>query len=261
MRKTALVTGASAGIGRELAGLFAHHRHDVVLTARREERLRDLAAELQARTGVTAHVVAADLAAEDGARHLHDEVTGRGIDIEYLVNNAGFGTFGPFADTDPRQTMDLVRVNVAALTELTALFVPPMVARHSGRVLNVASAAAFQPGPLMATYYASKAYVLHLSEALSEELEGTGVSVTALCPGPVRTEFQEVAGMESSGLVLHKRLVSVEEVAEAGYAAMMRGKPLVVPGMATKLLAFSVRFAPRRFVAKFVRRLQEDRAP
>jgi hypothetical protein len=155
--------------------------------------------------------------------------------------------------------MDLVRVNVAALTELTALFLPEMVARHSGRVLNVASAAAFQPGPLMATYYASKAYVLHLSEALSEELEGKGVSVTALCPGPVRTEFQQVAGMETSGLVLNKRLISVEQVAEAGYQAMMRGKPMVVPGLATRLLAFGVRFAPRRFVAKFVHRLQADR--
>jgi hypothetical protein len=259
MRTTALITGASAGIGRALARLFAEHRHDVVLTARREQRLREIAAELEAATGVTAHVIAADLAAIDGARRLYDEVRDRGIEVEYLVNNAGFGTFGPFVDTDPRETMDLVRVNVAALTELTALFLPEMVARHSGRVLNVASAAAFQPGPLMATYYASKAYVLHLSEALSEELEGKGVSVTALCPGPVRTEFQQVAGMETSGLVLNKRLISVEQVAEAGYQAMMRGKPMVVPGLATKLLAFGVRFAPRRFVAKFVHRLQADR--
>jgi hypothetical protein len=259
MRTTALITGASAGIGRALARLFAEHRHDVVLTARREQRLREIAAELEAATGVTAHVIAADLAAIDGARRLYDEVRDRGIEVEYLVNNAGFGTFGPFVDTDPRETMDLVRVNVAALTELTALFLPEMVARHSGRVLNVASAAAFQPGPLMATYYASKAYVLHLSEALSEELEGKGVSVTALCPGPVRTEFQQVAGMETSGLVLNKRLISVEQVAEAGYQAMMRGKPMVVPGLATRLLAFGVRFAPRRFVAKFVHRLQADR--
>jgi hypothetical protein len=259
MRTTALITGASAGIGRALARLFAEHRHDVVLTARREQRLREIAAELEAATGVTAHVIAADLAAIDGARRLYDEVRDRGIEIEYLVNNAGFGTFGPFVHTDPRETMDLVRLNVVALTELTALFLPGMVARHSGRVLNVASAAAFQPGPLMATYYASKAYVLHLSEALSEELEGKGVSVTALCPGPVRTEFQQVAGMETSGLVLNKRLISVEQVAEAGYQAMMRGKPMVVPGLATRLLAFGVRFAPRRFVAKFVHRLQADR--
>ena len=157
--------------------------------------------------------------------------------------------------------MDLVHLNIGALTELTARFLPAMVARQSGRVLNVASAAAFQPGPLMATYYASKAYVLHLTEALNEELEGTGVSATALCPGPVRTEFHGVAGMETSGLVLDRRLISVEEVAQTGYDAMMRGKPYVIPGIASKLLAFGVRFSPRRFVTKFVRRLQEDRRP
>lgn len=260
MRKTALVTGASAGIGEQLAWLFARHGNDLVLVARREQRLEELAREMKAETGVTAHVAAVDLAAPNGARRLYEEIGRRGIEVEYLVNNAGFGTFGPFVETDPDETMRLVRLNIAALTELTALLLPPMVARHSGRVLNVASAAAFQPGPLMATYYASKAYVLHLSEALNEELEGTGVSVTALCPGPVRTEFQQVAGMETSGLVLNKRLIGVEEVAQAGYDAMMRGKPMVVPGIATKLLAFSVRFAPRRLVAKFVRRLQADRA-
>lgn len=261
MRDTALVTGASAGIGSELARLFARHRHDVVLVARREERLTRIAEALQEEYGVTAHVIAADLATTGGPRRLYEAVRERGIEIEYLVNNAGFGTFGPFVETDVNETMELVRLNIGALTELTALFLPPMVERHSGRVLNVASAAAFQPGPLMATYYASKAYVLHLSEALNEELEGKGVSVTALCPGPVRTEFQEVAGMETSGLVLNKRLIDVERVAEEGYEAMMRGKSMVVPGLATKLLSFGVRFAPRRFVAKFVRRLQADRAP
>ena len=261
MRKTALITGASAGIGLELARLFARHRNDVVLVARRDERLRQIADRLQDEYGITAHVIAADLAAVDGARRLYEEVRERGIEVEYLVNNAGFGTFGPFVDTAVDETMDLVRLNIGALTELTALFLPAMVERNSGRVLNVASAAAFQPGPLMATYYASKAYVLHFSEALHEELEGKAVSVTALCPGPVRTEFQEVAGMETSGLVLNKRLISVERVAEEGYDGMMRGKPIVVPGLATKLLAFGVRFAPRRFVAKFVRRLQADRTP
>lgn len=259
MRKTALVTGASAGIGLELARLFSRRSNDVVLAARRGERLRQIAADLESAHDVTAHVVVVDLAEVDGARRLFDEVTGRGIEVEYLVNNAGFGTFGPFVETHPRETMDLIRVNIGALTELTALFLPAMVRRHRGRVLNVASAAAFQPGPLMATYYASKAYVLHFTEALNEELEGTGVSATALCPGPVRTEFHRVAGMETSGLVLDKRLISVERVAEAGYEAMMRGRAYVVPGLATKLLSFGVRFAPRRFVTKFVRRLQEDR--
>jgi len=261
MRDTALITGASAGIGRELARVFARHQHDVVLVARRGDRLRELAAELEIAGEVTAHSIVADLADAEGPKRLYDEVRERGLEIEYLVNNAGFGTFGPFATTDVDETMGLVRLNIGALTELTARFLPEMVERHSGRVLNVASAAAFQPGPLMATYYASKAYVLHLTEAINEELEGKGVSATALCPGPVRTEFQDVAGMQTSGLVLDRRLISVEEVAQTGYDAMMRGKALVVPGLGSKLLAFSIRFAPRRFVAKFVRRLQEDRRP
>ncbi len=261
MRDTALITGASAGIGFELARLFARHRNDLVLVARRGERLREIATELEGEHHITAHVVVADLATVDGPRRVFDELQERGIEIEYLVNNAGFGTFGPFVETDVQSTMNLVRLNIGALTELTALLLPAMVERNSGRVLNVASAAAFQPGPLMATYYASKAYGLHFSEALNEELEGKEVSVTALCPGPVRTEFQQVAGMETSGLVLDKRLISVERVAEAGYRAMMSGRAYVIPGMAGKLLSVGVRFAPRRLVAKFVHRLQADRAP
>jgi short-subunit dehydrogenase len=261
MRNTALITGASAGIGLELARLFARQRHDLVLVARRGDRLREIAAELEGEYRIAARVIVADLATADGPRRLFDELQERGIEIEYLVNNAGFGTFGPFAETDVQNTMNLVRLNIGALTELTALLLPAMIERNSGRVLNVASAAAFQPGPLMATYYASKAYVLHFSEALNEELAGKEVSVTALCPGPVRTEFQQVAGMETSGLVLGKRLISVEQVAEAGYQAMLRGKSYVIPGLGGKLLSVAVRFAPRRLVAKFVHRMQADRAP
>ena len=241
--------------------MFAQHRNDVILTARRGDRLSELAASLESKHTINAHVIVADLAATDGARKLFEQVQAKGLEVEYLVNNAGFGTFGEFVETDSEESMDLVRVNVAAITELTALFLPAMVKRRSGRVLNVASAAAFQPGPLMATYFASKAYVLHFSEALNEELECKGVSVTALCPGAVRTEFQQVAGMETSGLVANKRLISIEEVVEAGYEAMMKGKACVIPGVGTKLLSFAVRFMPRRFVAKFVHRMQADRAP
>ena len=261
MRKTALVTGASAGIGLELARLFARQRNDLVLVARRGDRLREIAAELEGEYRITARVIVADLATADGPRRLFDELQERGVEIEYLVNNAGFGTFGPFSETDVQNTMNLLRLNIGALTELTALLLPAMIERNSGRVLNVASAAAFQPGPLMATYYASKAYVLHFSEALNQELAAKEVSVTALCPGPVRTEFQQVAGMETSGLVLGKRLISVEQVAKAGYRAMMRGKAYVIPGLGGKLLSVAVRFAPRRLVAKFVHRMQADRAP
>lgn len=261
MRKTALITGASAGFGVAFARLFARHRNDVILTARRGDRLSELATSLETKYTINAHVIVADLAAHDGAQKIFAQVQEKKLKVDYLVNNAGFGTFGPFVETDLEESMDLVRVNIAAITELTALFLPSMVKRQSGRVLNVASAAAFQPGPLMATYFASKAYALHFSEALNEELEGKGVSVTALCPGPVMTEFQKVAGMETSGLVVKKRLISIEEVVEAGYEAMMQGKACVIPGIGTKLLSFGVRFMPRRFVAKFVHRMQTGRAP
>lgn len=258
-RKVALITGASAGIGMGLASVFARQRHDLILTARRGDRLREIGHELRERDGIEAHVCEADLAAPDGSRRLFEEVRRLGLDVEYLVNNAGFGTFGPLAETDVDRSMDLVRLNVGAVTELSALFLPAMVERGSGRIMNVASLAAFQPGPLMAAYYASKAYVLHFSEALSEELEGSGVTVTALCPGPVRTEFLDVADMHDSGLVAGKHLISVPTVAEFGYRAMMEGKAVAIPGLAMKLMAFGVRFAPRRFVAKFVHRLMEER--
>lgn len=260
-RKVALITGASAGIGEALAGVFSRERNDLILSARRGDRLQEIADELHDRHAVDVHVIAADLAAPDGSKRLYEQVQQLGLEVEYLVNNAGFGTFGPFAETDVDRSMELVRLNVAAVTGLTALFLPAMVERGRGRIMNVASAAAFQPGPLMAAYYASKAYVLHFSEALAEELEGSGVTVTALCPGPVRTEFQDVADMHDSGLVAGKRLISVATVAEIGYRSMMYGKPIAIPGFMMKLTALSVRFAPRRLVAKFVRRLMEARQP
>ncbi len=242
-----------------LASVFARQRNDLILVARRGDRLQEIADDLRAGAGAEVHAIAADLAAPDGNQILFEKVRQLDLDVEYLVNNAGFGTFGPFSEIDADRSMDLVRLNVGAVTELSALFLPAMVERGSGRIMNVASLAAFMPGPLMATYYASKAYVLHFSEALSEELEGSGVTVTALCPGPVRTEFQDVADMHDSGLVAGKQLISVAAVAEFGYRAMMEGKRIAIPGLAMKLMAFGVRFAPRRFVAKYVHRLMEER--
>ncbi len=258
-RKVALITGASAGIGMALADVFSRQRNNLILAARRGDRLHEIADELRERDGIDVYVLVADLAAPDGSKGLYAEVQRLDLDVEYLVNNAGFGTYGPFAEIDADRSTDLVRLNVGAVTELSALFLPAMVERGSGRIMNVASMAAFQPGPLMAAYYASKAYVLHFSEALSEELEGSGVTVTALCPGAVQTEFQDVAAMHESGLVAGKRLISVATVAEIGYRAMMNGKPIVIPGFMMNLMAFGVRFAPRRFVAKFVHRMMEER--
>jgi len=258
-RPTALVTGASSGIGLELATLLARDRHDLVLVARRRERLEEIARAFGEEFGVAVTVLARDLANPDSPRAVAQEVESRGLPIEILVNNAGLGVYGLFAETPLEKERELIQVNIVALTELTKRLLPGMRERGRGRILNVASTAAFQPGPLMAVYYASKSYVLSFSEALANELEGTGVTVTALCPGPTVTEFQTKAGIEGTDL-FHSPLVrDVRSVAQAGYRGMMRGRRVVVPGFGNKLLAQSIRFSPRRVVTTVARWIQETR--
>jgi short-subunit dehydrogenase len=258
-RPLALVTGASAGIGRELAKLLAADGYDLVLVARRADELHALAGELSKAHGITAHVLPADLADPAASGKLFDEVTAKGLTVEVLVNNAGFGLLGPFAAADLGRTLALVQVNVVALTHLTGLFLPGMVQRRRGRVLNVGSTAAFQPGPLMAVYYATKAYVLSFSEALSKELEGTGVTVTCLCPGPTTTEFGGVSGMAETVFFRGPNVMAVGPVAAAGYRGLMRGKRLVVPGLMNRLLVTAGRFVPRGVLLGIVKRFQENR--
>lgn len=255
MTRTALVTGASGGIGRELATLLARDGHDVVLVARSEERLVDLGNRLQNDYGVTATVVVKDLADPESPAEIQAALDERGIEVDVLVNNAGFGTYGRFIDTDLDTERDELQVNVVAVTELTKRFLPGMVERGEGRVLNVASTAAFQPGPLMAVYFASKSYVLSFSEALATELDGTGVTVTALCPGPTDTGFQSRADMGGSKLV-QGDLQDPAEVASAGYRGMQAGEAVVVPGLRNKLLTVAVRLLPRSVVRKTVKRAQ-----
>lgn len=255
MTRTALVTGASGGIGRELATLLARDGHDVVLVARSEERLVDLGNRLQNDYGVTATVVVKDLADPDSPAAIESALDERGIEVDVLVNNAGFATYGRFLDTDLDTELDELQVNVTAVTELTKRFLPGMVDRGEGRVLNVASTAAFQPGPLMAVYYASKSYVLSFSEALAAELDDTGVTVTALCPGPTDTGFQSRADMGRSKLV-QGDLQDPAEVARAGYRGMQAGDAVVVPGLRNKLLTVAVRLLPRSVVRKTVKRAQ-----
>jgi len=258
-RPLALVTGASAGIGMELARRLAAGGHDLVLVARRADELRALAESLAAAHGVTAHVIPADLADPAVPQRLFDEVSARGLAVDVLVNNAGFGLLGPFADADPGRTMAMVRVNVAALTHLTGLFLPGMRERGRGRILNVASTAAFQPGPLMAVYYATKAYVLSFSEALHKELAGTGVTVTCLCPGPTKTEFAAASGMAGTMIFSGPNVMAAGPVADAGYRGMMKGKRVVVPGLFNRLLIGAGRLAPRGLVLTLVKRFQEKR--
>jgi short-subunit dehydrogenase len=260
-RQTALVTGASGGIGRELARAFAAGGYDLVLVARSGGKLEELAAELRQRHGVAARALAKDLAAPGAPDEVFQELASAGIDADVLVNNAGFATFGPFTETDLATELEEIRLNVLALTHLTKRFLPGMLARRRGGVLNVASTAGFQPGPLMAVYYATKAYVLSFTEALAEELRGTGVTVTALCPGPTATGFQARADMEDSGLVTGPlKVMDAVTVARAGYAGFRAGKRLVVPGLMNKLLIQSVRVSPRGLVTRIVRAMQARRS-
>ncbi|OWK40252.1 SDR family NAD(P)-dependent oxidoreductase [Fimbriiglobus ruber] len=258
-RPVALVTGASAGIGKELARVFARNGHDLILTARREAELRALADELARSHGAAVHIFPADLSDPAAPRALYDKVAAAGLNVDVLVNNAGFGVYGPFADADPVRVAAMVQVNVAALTDLTRLFLPGMVARGTGRILNVASTAAFQPGPLMAVYYATKAYVLSLSEATAYELRRTGVTVTCLCPGPTRTEFATVAAMEDTKLFDAPYAMEVGPVAEAAYRATMRGTRVVVPGVQNWVGASLARFIPHWLLLRIVYRIQKRR--
>jgi hypothetical protein len=249
---TALVTGASAGLGVEFAKLCAAGGYDVVLVARSAARLAELAADLAKTHGVKARPLVADLADPAAPAEIFAQLSGTPVDV--LINNAGFGVRGPYAETDWTRESGLMQVNMVALAHLTKLFLPEMVRRRTGRILNVASTAAFVPGPFMALYYASKAFVLSFSEALSNEVEGTGVSVTVLCPGPTRTEFAQAAGIADSKL-LDGPIMGAAEVARIGYDAMMAGQSSAIAGARNRWMIRGTRLVPRSFVAAQVRKL------
>src|SRR6476659_7983020 len=233
-RRTALVTGGSGGIGLELAKVLARSGFDITLVARKRDTLEAASGQLEGQYDVRVHVFAADLRRSVAPESIFDFLRNENIPIEILVNNAGFGLGGEFAETELKRELEMIQVNIAALTHLTKLFLPPMIKRKSGHILNLASTAAFQPGPLMAVYYATKAYVLSFSEAISNELSGTGVTVTVLCPGPTESGFQSAAKMEKSKLV-EGGLADSKSVAEAGVRGMMKGKVIVVPGVMNKI--------------------------
>jgi uncharacterized protein len=256
-RETALITGASSGIGLDLARLIAAD-FDLILSARNQARLEQLAKELQEQHGNRVHVIPGDLARREAPEEIFAEIKRRGLQVHVLVNNAGFGGYGPFAGTGLQAELDMIQVNITALTHLTKLALPGMLERKRGRIMNVASIAGFQPGPLMAVYYATKAYVISFSEAIANELKDSGITVTCLCPGATETEFAKRADMEKSRLFKMGKMRS-EEVARAGYQAMLRGKTLAIPGVRNWLIAESVRFSPRKLVTAIARSVQ-DRA-
>jgi short-subunit dehydrogenase len=255
-RRTALITGASSGFGAEFARLFARDRFDVVLVARSGPTMRELAEQLQGSHAITATVIAKDLGAAGACDELIADLAERDIQIDALVNNAGFAQYGPFVEADPDQLDQMLSVNVAALTQLTRALLPGMVDRRWGRIVNLGSVGSFAPAPMTGAYAATKAYVLSLSLALTQELTGTGVTVTALCPGPTATGFQARAEMADSKLIAGRTLDSTEDVVRVGYAAMQKGRPYVVTGTTSKLFAFGSRFLPRMASARIAGRSQ-----
>jgi hypothetical protein len=251
-REIALVTGASMGIGRELARIFAAEGRDLVLVARSEDKLRSLADELQSAHGITAHVLPADLSDPSAPSDIFASLESKGLALDYLVNNAGFGATGPFAELALEPQMNMLQVNIDALVALTHLALQGMLARKKGRILNIASTAGFQPGPDMAIYYATKAFVIMFSEGIAEEVKDAGVTVTAHCPGATATNFADTAGNAKS-ILFKLGAAPADKVARHAYRSMMKGKVLAIEGLINWLTAFSVRLSPRALVRKIAR--------
>ncbi len=253
-KETVLITGASSGLGMGLAKLFAADGSDLVLVARREDRLIELANELKAEHGIEVHVLPKDLSKKSAPKEIFGHLKKEKIQIDVVVNNAGFGNKGTIAELDADLQMDMLQVNAAALTHLTSLFLPGIVERGYGGILNVGSLAGFQPGPNLAVYYATKAYVLSYTEALAEEITNPNIKISCLAPGPVRTEFGEKSDLEDS-LLFKMSLLDMEPVVEAGYQGFRKGKTIVIPGIKQQIVPFLNRFTPRILVRKIAKKL------
>ncbi|MBK8144483.1 MAG: SDR family oxidoreductase [Bacteroidetes bacterium] len=252
---TALITGASSGIGFELAKVHASKGGNLVLVARNKSKLDELKMELETNYNVSVYTIGKDLSAKDAAQEVYDETTKQNIQIDYLINNAGFGDFGMFVETDWNKEYQMISLNITTLTQFTKLYLQGMVQRRNGRIMNVASTAAFQSGPTMAVYFATKAYVLSFSEAVDNEVSDKGVTVTALCPGATESGFIEAAGMQASNLIEGKKLPTSKEVAAYGYHSMMKGKTVAIHGFMDWILANSSRFVPRALTVLLTRKI------
>lgn len=252
----ALITGATSGIGRELTKLFAADNYDLILIARNKDELVNFAKELQGKHDIFIKVIAKDLSTPDAAKEIYNELQKEEITIDVLVNSAGFATRGKYWEIDYAEDLQQIQLNITSLAMLTKLLLPQMVEQKSGKILNIASVAAFYPGPLMSIYYASKAFVLSFSEGLREELRGTGVTVTVLAPGPTRTGFAKRAGLLSSKL-FHMKLMDPKIVAQIGYEGLMAGRDLVISGWGNKIQAFASRLSPYALSARVIKRLQQ----
>ena len=254
-----LITGASSGIGYEFAYIFAREKYDLILVARSHDKLLEIKEDIEKKHGVTVRVIALNLTEANAANQLFNEIKRLDLSVDVLVNNAGFGLYGEFTAADWGVEEDMIKVNILSLTQLTKLFSTEMIKIKKGKILNLASTAAFFPGPFMAVYYATKAYVASFSQALNSELEGTGVTVTTLCPGPTTSHFQETA--QAGGVkTFAGKLPSAREVAEFGFKELVAGKAVAIYGMKNKLLVWFARFLPRKFIVDEVKRIQRIRS-
>lgn len=253
-KETVLITGASSGIGMGLAKLFAADGSDLVLVARREDRLNELAEELKSEHGIEVHVLPKDLSKKTSPKEIFNQLKKEKIEIDVLVNNAGFGSRGTVSELDTDLQVDMVQVNAAALTHLTSLFLPGIIERGQGGILNVGSLAGFQPGPNLAVYFATKAYVLSFTEALAEEISNPNIKVSCFAPGPVKTEFGEKSDLEDS-LLFKMSLMDLEPAVKAGYEGFRKGKTIVIPGLKQQIVPFLNRFTPRLIVRKIAKKL------
>lgn len=258
--ETVLITGATTGIGYELSRLFAMNGYNLVIIARNQSQLERLRQQWENEFHVTIHVIVKDLSSPSSVPEIMNYLNKNNIEIDILINNAGFGLYGPFIETPIERELEMIQVNIVALTHLTKCLIPHMLRKKKGKILNVASIAAFQSGPLMSVYYATKAYVLSFSEALTNELADHGILVSVLCPGPTNTEFEKRANLQQSNL-FRRNVMNPEEVARIAFRQFMKGKTMIVPGATNWILVRSTRFLPRKVVTGIVRRIQSERAP
>jgi len=259
MKNTALITGASSGIGKELANIHAENGGDLILVARSKDKLEKLKEELEGKYGIQVSIIVKDLTQATAPQEVYDAVKNADIDVEYLINNAGFGGIGKFHERKMEDDIAMVNLNVTTLTALTRLFLPDFVAKNSGRILNVSSTASLMPGPLQAVYYATKAYVKSFSNAIAEELSDTKVTVTTLLPGATETGFGAISGMDKT--VIFNKTASARSVAEDGYKAMLKGKLNIISGLTTglKIMIAFLPFLPQKMILKQVKRMQEQK--
>jgi short-subunit dehydrogenase len=255
MKNTALITGASNGIGLELAKIHASKGGDLVLVARNKSKLDEIKIELEKQFKISVYTIGKDLSLTNAAQEIYNETNKENIQVDYLINNAGFGDFGMFAETDWNKELQMINLNITSLTHFTKLYLQDMVKRRSGKIMNVASTAAFQSGPTMSVYCATKAYVLSFTEAISNEVIDKGITITALCPGATETGFQAAGGLEESKLFKNKKLPTAKEVAQYGYTSMIKGKIVAIHGFMNYIMSNSIRFIPRSLVLKVSRKM------